>query len=56
MTEKLFRVTIIVQEYYDEGFWNVFDKTEMLKGKDELLESFIVLSNDCKKYIESRLK
>lgn len=56
MAEKLYRVSIVVQEYHDEGFWNVIDKAEMAQGKEELIESFNDISQNCKSYIERRLK
>jgi len=56
MQEKLYRVNIIIQEYHEEGFWNVIDKSEMAQGKKELIESFDNISQNCKSYIEKRLK
>ena len=55
MSEKVYRVFFIIQEYDSEGFWNVFEKSEMGKGKNQIIESFENIKNDCIDYIMRRL-
>jgi len=53
---KIYRVSIIVQEYDGDGFWDVFDSKEMADNKERLIESFDKIASNGKKYIEDRLK
>ena len=55
MSEKPYRITIIIGEYDSDGFWNVFDKTEVAKTKEEIIESFNTIKKDCKNFIEKRI-
>lgn len=55
MREKIYRISIIVQEYDGDGFWDVFSTIQMADTKERLIESFDTLVVLGKKYIEERL-
>ena len=52
---KIYRVSIIVQEYDGDGFWDVSSTIQMADSKEKLLETFNNLVTIGKQYIEDRL-
>jgi len=56
MKEKVYNVKITIQEYDNDGFWDIFNYTEMSSGKTELKESLETIISNCKKFIEKRVK
>ena len=55
MNGKIYRVSIIVQEYDGDGFWDVSSTIQMADSKKKLIETFDNLVAIGKKYIEERL-
>ena len=56
MKEKIYNLNIIIQEYDDDGFWDIFTYTETSSSKIELKESLESIISNCKKYIQNRIK
>ena len=54
--EKIYRFSIFVEEYDTDGFWTVYDKLEICKGKKQLIKSHQNILNDSLDYIIERLK
>lgn len=55
MNGKIYRLSIIIQEYDGDGFWDVSSTIQMADSKERLIESFDNLVSIGKKYIEDRL-
>ncbi|UPO70976.1 hypothetical protein QKV40_gp22 [Varidnaviria sp.] len=55
MSEKPYRITLILGEYDSDGFWNVFDKTEVSRDKEVLIEILDNIVKDCRNYIKKRI-
>jgi len=55
MREKIYRVSIILQEYDGDGFWDVSSTIQMADSKEKLIKTFDNLVSIGKKYIEDRL-
>ena len=53
---KIYRVSIIIQEYDGDGFWDVSSTIQMADSKEKLIETFDSLVSIGKKYIDDRLK
>ena len=56
MKGKIYNLKIVVQEYDDDGFWDVFSYKETSSGKTELKESLDIIVSNCKKFIQKRVK
>ncbi len=55
MTNKVYKIRIIIGEYDHDGFWDVFDSIELANDKEKLFESFDKIVSNAKTYIEKRL-
>ena len=55
MNDKVYRVNIIIQEYQNKGFWNIFDFSEMCTNVKQIKESLENIIIKCREYIEKRL-
>jgi len=53
---KPYRITIIVDEYDNEGFWSVSELKQILKTKKELTETLTKFYNESLTYIEEILE
>lgn len=56
MKEKIYNINITIQEYDEDGFWDVFGYKETSSGKKELKESLDIIVSNCKKFIEKRVR
>ena len=53
--DKIYRVSITVQEFDTDGFWDVKTTLEIAQNKEQLEESLENIYNKTKEYIEKRL-
>ena len=56
MKKKVYNITITLQEYDEDGFWKIFNNSETIDGKKQLIESLEEIVNNCKKYILNRIE
>lgn len=53
--DKIYRVSITVQEFDNDGFWDVKTTLEIAQSKEQLEESLENIYNKTKEYVEKRL-
>lgn len=53
--DKIYRVSITVQEFDTDGFWDVKTTLEIAQSKEQLEESLENIYSKTKEYIEKRL-
>jgi len=54
--EKVYRVSITLQGYDNDGFWDLFHQSEILHGKKDFEESLEDIVVNCRKYMKNRVK
>lgn len=55
MNGKIYRVSIIIQEYDGDGFWDISSTIQMADSREKLIETYDNLVSIGKKYIEDRV-
>ncbi len=55
MTNKVYKIRMVIGEYDHDGFWDVFDSIEMANNKEKLFESFDKIVSNARIYIEKRI-
>ena len=53
--DKIYRVSITVQEFETDGFWDIKTTLEICQSKEQLKESLENIYSKTKEYIEKRL-
>ena len=53
--DKIYRVSITVQEFDHDGFWDVITSLQIAQSKEQLKESLENIYSKTKEYIEKRL-
>lgn len=51
---KPYRVSVTLEEYDTDGFWQIFTFVEIIDDKDKVGESLDNIVDNCKKYMEKR--
>lgn len=54
--EKTYRISVQLQGYDTDGFWDLFHQSEILYGKKEFEESLEDIVDNCRKYAKNRVK
>ncbi len=53
--EKTYRISIKLQRYDNEGFWDLFHQSEITCGKKDFEESLEDIIANCRKYMKNKV-